>query len=41
MNDVHSSLLVGASRLDIVDGALPDSRVPLLRAIDVVMRVAL
>ena len=38
MNDVHSSLLVGASRLDIVGGALPDSRVPLLRAIDVVMR---
>ena len=39
MNDVHSSLLVGAvRRLDIVDGALPDSRIPLLRAIDVVMR---
>jgi len=39
MNDVHSSLVVGAGRLDIVDGArTPDSRVPLLRAIDVVMR---
>ena len=38
MNDVHNILLVGASRLDFVDGALPHFRVPLLHASEIVMR---
>ena len=36
MNDVHNILLVGASRLDFVDGALPHFRVPLLHADEIV-----